>query len=118
MAHFIPTKFFFPLTERLGMHLPPRKERVLVSENRIDHMLIQSKKGAVIPLVHWGTGTAKGVRITIPSSLKLPMGRVTLASGRPVQLEPEGETVTAVVDLEDADAADLQAEMRLPRARI
>lgn len=102
-SHFVPTNFFFPLSERLGLMLPPSKDRVLSSEPLVEHTLIRAETGAMIPLVNWSKGPVKGLKVTIPSSLKLPADTVTLASGRPVVLEPEGETMTAVLDLDVAD---------------
>lgn len=103
-AHFTPTAFHFPLAEAIGFHLTPTKDRILVSDPRVNHTLLRAKSGAAIPLVNWSKGPLKGLRVTVPSTFKLPSGTVTLASGRPVQLEPEGPTLTAILDLDIADA--------------
>jgi len=104
MAHFLPTEFLFPLAQRLNTHIPPRAERIVMQPQLVDHTLIRSKKGAVIAMSAWEPGVLKATRVVVPNSLHLPMGSVTLASGRPVRLEKTADATIAIFDLEVADA--------------
>ena len=94
-AHFIPTQFHPAASALIGSALANIERPVTCSEKLVEPSVIQSAKGTAIILVNWGAGPVKKLRVTT----SLPIGRVELASGRPVKVE--GKDLVLDLDLAD-----------------
>ncbi len=108
MIHFLPTGFD-PLAA-VVIQSPAvdifADRPVVCSEPLVESTLIESRSGVVIPLVNWTAAPIEGlqVRVAIPA----PSRSVSLASGRPVQVEQTDGGRVMTFDIDAADALILR----------
>ena len=94
-AHFIPTQFHPAAAALIGSALTGIERPVTCSEKLVEPCVIQSPKGTAIILVNWSAGPVKQLRVTT----SLPIGRVELASGKPIKRD--GKDILLDLDLAD-----------------
>lgn len=100
MTHWLPT-IFDSAAQAFFAEQVPAERPVSSSEPLVENTVIQAKTGTVIPLINWTHRPIKGLKVTV--RVPAPMGKVTLASGGPVQVTQNG-IATCTLDLEVADA--------------
>lgn len=105
MAHFIPSDTdgtVWPLLSSFFSNETP----VFCSEKRVESSVIESNHGLVIPLINWSGEPVKD--LNVHAWIKVPTGKVSLASGKPVKLMREDGRLVFVLDLDVADALILR----------
>ncbi|MBL8794691.1 MAG: beta-galactosidase trimerization domain-containing protein [Planctomycetia bacterium] len=105
MTHFLPTKFD-PAAQRLlaapaGVDLP-----VSAAQPLVESTIITAKQGTLIPLINWNPTPLKAVTVTV--RIPVPTAKVSLASGKTVQMAKDGNATTFTLDLDVADALILR----------
>ncbi len=102
MTHFLPTKFDPAIAEVMQLATGDIERPVVCSNDLVESTVLQSKHGTVIPLINWTPDEIKKLQVTIhlPGKGKT----VSLASGRPVKVEREGNQRILTLDLDVADA--------------
>jgi Beta-galactosidase trimerisation domain len=106
MAHFIPTQFDRVASALVATPAEEVDRPVICSEPLVESTVLESKKGVVIPLVNWSGGPVRGLTVTV--SIKVPVAKVSLASGKKVQHRKEGGKEVFTLDLDVADALILR----------
>ncbi len=102
MAHFIPTAFDRGVGALVATPAEEVKRPVVCSEPLVESTVIESRHGTLIPLVNWGKGPAKGLKVRLNRGV--PVGKVSLASGNPVTVSREDGKAVLTLDLDVADA--------------
>ncbi len=96
LCHLIPTETDPSVLGFLGATAGPRP--VQASNPLVETTVIESKHGALIPLVNWSAGPARELKLTV--NIDLPRKTASLASGRPVKRD--GNVFTFDLDVADA----------------
>lgn len=102
MAHFVPREFDEGARALVWWASLDAAREVHCSQQFVESTVIKSPHGVAIPLVNWSGGPIRGLKVML--SADIPAGKITLASGRPVEvIEKEGAR-TLKLDLDVADA--------------
>lgn len=107
MTHFIPTAFDRGTSALVGIPAAGVDLPVQCSEPLVENSIIEAPQGAVIPLINWSAAPVSALTVTVrlPALVKKA---VTLASGKPLKTAVANGTLTAVFDLDVADALILR----------
>ncbi len=101
MVHFLPTAFDKAATGLIGSATSDLKLPVKCSMPMVETTVIRSKQGVVVPLINWSRNESKCV---VEIFADVPRGKVSLASGAPVELKRVDGATTVSFDLGVADA--------------
>jgi hypothetical protein len=104
MSHLLPTE----VDGRAARLLLPGDVRgpIECSDPLVETTMIESKHGALIPLVNWRPGSIHGLTVSV--RVDVPTSDVRLASGRPVKVRRESDRTVFEIDLDVADALILR----------
>jgi hypothetical protein len=106
MAHFIPTAFDRAVGALVATPAETVTRPVVCGESLVETTVIESKHGTLIPLINWSSGPVKGLKLRL--NLDVPVGKVSLASGKEVRATREDGKAVLTLDLDVADALVLR----------
>lgn len=106
MIHFLPTAFNIQAAELIAAAATNVARPVLCSHPLVETTMIESPQGVVVPLVNWTREPVSGLQVTI--SIPTPAAKVTLASGRSVDVQQTASGRVYTFDLDVADALILR----------
>ncbi len=106
MVHFLPTQFDPEAAGLIASASATLARPVTCSNPLVESTVIHSKHGVAIPLVNWTRDPIAALEVTV--NIATPTKSATLASGRPVKVEPFGTARKYTFDLGVADTLILR----------
>ncbi|MCA9068951.1 MAG: beta-galactosidase trimerization domain-containing protein [Planctomycetaceae bacterium] len=102
MIHFLPTDYEPTMTQLIAKPTDQLELPVICSQPLVETTIIQSKEGAIIPLVNWTGHSIESLKVKVKVSL--PSNQVTLASGKKLIIEKSYGVTTYQFNMDAADA--------------
>jgi hypothetical protein len=106
MIHLLPTRFDPAAAALIAAPAISLARPVRCSVPMVETTVIQSRRGAVIPLVNWTPDPISNLQVQV--NIRVPVGRPSLASGQPLQAEKRDGSMVYTLDLDAADALILR----------
>jgi hypothetical protein len=106
MIHFLPTAFNSQAAKLIAAAAANVARPVVCSQPLVESTVIESAHGVVVPLVNWTQQPISGLQVTI--SISTPTAKVSLASGRSVDVAETDNGRVYTFDLDVADALILR----------
>lgn len=108
LSHFIPSKFDSQARELIGSLAKDLKRPIDCSEPLVESTLIESRKGAIIPLINWSAHPVKQLEVRVHATV--PLENVKLASGNRLRKKNTEDGVVLTLDLDVADVLIFRAK--------